>query len=269
MFNEAPESTRPTTAAGRRLAGSASRTYSGVNHDWLKGRRRSSRKNAELNLDDASLRSCITKDVAVRIMRSANARISSVGYSVRGRGTVENPPVSPTIVAPVHVITLSSGTRKIPDLQLLSLGNLVRILRERENVSIASLSRSSGVSSGCISMLESEKTTPRLSTVLGVVNALHLSDSEARLVLLRASQAMPERVFSESGAEDAASERRISRSAHMSRARSGRASSRWNSCTVRGGRMKVERMELSSVGDEDEIHAKTRMAGHPAYASKA
>ena len=182
-FDKLPQNRRPSTVAGRKTLSSVPRIFSGVCHDWNKG------KNKSTGVDNVLEQAVVCSGfdlqaIKDRIVSTARALLAEHVMYV---STMAHP-LNPTISGDVHVITFPCGTKKIPDLHRLEFGTLMRILRERENKSCRTFGKETGLSVANIWNLENEKTSPRLDSIAKYVGGLHLSDDEFKLVCLRIGQ---------------------------------------------------------------------------------
>lgn len=184
----------PSTRIDRESRRLRTRVSLGVNKDWLKGRHGDSRPD---RLDtDMSRKADITVDnlrarVAKVVGRLGTAKKPKGGKSCEP--SVSNPPREARITECVHVIILPDGRRVFPDLWDLSFQNLVRVLRERENVSQEDVSRMTGLTRPCVSATERGIVIPRLDTLAKMLGCLHLSRDEFDLVCLRYASVCPAR----------------------------------------------------------------------------
>lgn len=185
LFNESECLPVPTTREGRKNRTQRSRASLGVDKDWLKGchDHRGRAVAADMYEKSEEFKKLIEK------IRSRNAYMSKKRRP--GKPSIENPPLFPEVNEIVHVLTLPDGRRVFPELWKLSFPNLLRVLRERENVSQLDLARMTGLTHPCISFLENGKTSPRIDTLAKVLSHLHLSQSEFDLVCFRLSDACP------------------------------------------------------------------------------
>lgn len=274
---------RSTTTAGRVADRKRARTFVGVNHDWLKGVRKSDRRQTALAEVSAAAPVSSIDATLARMKESMNYMADMMGhidYEIMHAPSIDYPPVAADIVWPVHVITIESGTKKLPDLHRLSLGNLMRILRERENVSLDTMAAKIGVTSMCISNAERGRNAPKLKTVAAIVNELHLNGKEFNLLCARLAQVLPAWKWNAEASAEHASDRKDSmrlcylRNKAEKLRKAGKISDDTEEYVMKnfarlkkGGKpdtKKIEKIELPDVDAESDVF-EPKIAGHPAY----
>lgn len=243
---------RPTTEAGRIAARKRARTYVGVNHDWNKGvaGRHKALTSSPVTINT---REDVTPARVKLTMNSMADRVYEIGYELSSP-SIENPPVIADIEGAVHVVTVETGFKKMPELYRLPFRSLLRILRERENVSMDDLAIKIKKTQACISRWELGKAVPRMESFCDIVNALHLSSKEFELLCFRYSQVYPAWKWNEEALQDKKEEKKIKR--HMYHMKEKAAK-------------QAAKLELSDSSVESEEDVNTiKIAGHPVYAKK-
>ena len=263
VFAASPKLHRPTTQRGRKDAALQARIFAGVCHDWNKGTKGRNKQDNILFYAGVTGKSKMnTVDrLKMRMLHMLNSR-ESLGDSF-DTPSMDSPPAIPKYGKdePVHVITFSGGMKKMPDLFDLSLNNLMRILRERENISMKTLSERCGVSAPGIQSIESGRALPRIATVAKIADHLNLSDREFDLLAYRLAQQTPDHRFDEKAAKERKEDRRMK--AHVEYLK--RKDRKSTKVITLEDSLDVQ-LELS--GDDDESETSLKMAGHPAYNNK-
>lgn len=240
---------RPTTQTGRIAARKRARTYVGVNHDWNKGvagKHKAMGQQKDIVLEPAD---AITPDRVKHAMNYMSDRAHEIGYEL-SNPSIENPPVHADIEGAVHVVTVETGFKKMPELYRLPFRSLLRILRERENVSMDDLAIKIKKTQACISRWELGKAVPRIEAFCDVANALHLSSKEFELLCFRYSQVYPAWKWNEEALQDKKEEKKIKR--HMYHMKEKAAK-------------QAAKLEMSDNSVESEEDTTLKMAGHPVY----
>ena len=239
---------RPTTQTGRIAARKRARTYVGVNHDWNKG---VAGKHKALTSSQVTVntRDDVTPDRVKLVMNSMASIVYEPGYEL-GNMSIEHPPVNADIEGAVHVVTVETGFKKMPELYRLPFKSLLRILRERENVSMDDLAIKIKKTQACISRWELGKAVPRIEAFCDVVNSLHLSSKEFELLCFRYSQVYPAWKWNEEALQDKKEEKKIKR--HMYHMKEKAAK-------------QAAKLEMSDSSVESEEDTTLKMAGHPVY----
>lgn len=194
-FRRLPVLPCPTTRKEREARSMRPRVVLGVDKDWLKGShatdaRRSLGTSAqpvekfrEVSVDEIRRRALTT-------LGGSGRRHSKLAQN-RPVPSMRTPPEEPDILERVHAITLPDGRKVVPELWRLPFGGLMRVLRERENLSLSDVASVAGVTPVAVSCMERHVATPRLDTLAGVLSCLHLSDAELDLVCYRFAQVCP------------------------------------------------------------------------------
>jgi len=243
---------RPTSPSGRIAARKRARTYVGVNHDWNKGvaGRHKALTSAPVTINT---RECVTPDRVKLTMNSMADIVNEPGYELGGM-SLEHPPIHADIEGTVHVVTVETGFKKMPELYRLPFRSLLRILRERENVSMDDLAIKIKKTQACISRWELGKAVPRIEAFCDIANTLHLSSKEFELLCFRYSQVYPAWKWNEEALQDKKEEKKIKRHIYHMREKAAK---------------QAAKLELSDGSVESEEDVTTiKIAGHPVYAKK-